>query len=428
MSKRLVFLFCLLLAVVFVAPAFAEVQNVKVGGDIIARYIQRNNFDLTKDGADVSLFNTVTRVRVDADLTDKVSTVIRLINERNWDVDTDTSSDVDLDLAYVTMKEFLYSPLTLTIGRQELHFGNDMIIGDGVGPTNQLTNTSEAPAYAAANHIQDLAYRKSFDAVRATLNYDPLVIDIVFAKADEAATSNADTDLWGINAGYKFSDKWNTMAEGYFWHKNDSNGDKNDKINVIGARVSTNPTQKLNLQQEVAVQTGKARALGHKDRNAWASQTMAYLTPGWKHSPMFGLIYSYFSGDANTSNNDGNKTYHQWDPMYENQTAGHIINNYFSQANANNLDLMAKFSPFEDVTLRGDYVFVTMDKALASAAGGYQADKKMLGHEIDATLTYDYTEDVQFGLLAGWFKPGKAFIKSYRKSATELIASCKVSF
>ena len=435
MSKRLMLLLCAVLALALATPAFAAVQNVKVSGDILARYIMRDNFDFKKGTGttnedQIDVFNTVTRFRVDADLTDNVQTTIRLINERNWDVDDATSSDIDLDLAYVTLKEFLYSPLSLTIGRQELHFGNDMIIGDGVGPTNRLTNTLEATAYANGN--QDLAYRKAFDAIRATLNYDPLLIDVVLAKVDEnsitGGSSNDDVNLWGINAGYKFSDKWATLAEGYFWHKNDANGDKKDTVNVIGARVSTNPTQKLNLQQEIALQTGKIRSLNNKERGAWASQTMAYFTPGWKKDPTFGLIYSYFSGDSNTANTDKDKTYRQWDAMYENQTAGHIINNYFTQGNSNNLDVMLKLSLLEDVTLRGDYVFVTMDKALAAAAGDYQASKRMLGHEIDMTLTYDYTEDVQLGLLAGWFKPGEAFVKDARHTASELIASCKVSF
>ena len=38
--------------------------------------------------------------------------------------------EIALDLANVRLKEFLYAPLDLTIGRQELHYGNDFIMGD----------------------------------------------------------------------------------------------------------------------------------------------------------------------------------------------------------------------------------------------------------------------------------------------------------
>jgi len=478
MSKRLVVLFCALFVFAAAVPAFAAVQNIKVSGDILARYIGRNDFDLTKGGTDaqdqkdqISFFNSVIRLRVDADLTDNVAATIRLINERNWEQNTVSNSDIDLDLAFVTLKEFLYSPLTLTIGRQELHFGNDMIIGDGVGNpdsnavsggigTNQTTNYTEATGYGSVNG--DLAYRKAFDSIRATLNYDPLVIDVVYAVIDHntitGANSNDWINLYGINAAYQFSDKWNTLAEGYFWSKDDSaekysGVDKLDSVQTIGGRISTMPTSKLNLQQEMAFQFGKklspaGASTVERDRSAWASQSVVMYTPGWKYTPTVGLIYSYFSGDADrdsSSNPNSDKKYHAWDPMFENQTNGHIINALFPQSNAHNIDLMGKFSPIEDVWLQLDYVYLLMAKAPAMSGAlnmndydgtGYyfNAGKKELGQEIDVNLVYNYTEDVQLGLLCGWFFPGKAIASEdaagikQGETAAEAIASCKVSF
>jgi hypothetical protein len=111
--------------------------------------------------------------------------------------------------------------------------------------------------------------------------------------------------------------------------------------------------------------------------------------------------------------------------------------------------MMGKFSPIEDVWLQLDYVYLLMAKA-SSISGimdmndydgtGYyfNAGKKALGQEIDVNLIYNYTEDVQFGLLCGWFFPGKAIASdnvdagtlSHKQgeTATEAIASCKVSF
>lgn len=493
MSKRLVLLFCALFVFAAAMPAFAAVQNVKVSGDILARYIYRNDFDLVKgngaDGEDqIHLFNSVVRLRVDADLTDNVSAVIRLINERDWtkvvnrdsSYEHENSTDIDLDLAYVTLKEFLYSPLTLTIGRQELHFGNDMIIGDGVGSpnanavsggvgTNQTTNYYEAVGYNGVNG--DLAYRKAFDAIRATLNYDPLVIDIVYAKIYKGefshignADNNDDVDLYGINAGYQFKDNWGTLAEGYYWGKINSNlkktlsavPDKVDQVHTIGARVSTNPTKKLNLQQEIAAQFGEkispATTTGalNRERRAWAAQTIAMYTPGIKYNPTMGMIYSYFSGDANrdaAANAPAlSKKYHAWDPMFENQTAGHIINALYPSSNSHNLDFMVKFNPIEDVWVQLDVVHQLMAKASSQngqqalndyePSGGNYFNRKQtdIGQEVDINVVYNYTEDVQFGLLAGWFWPGKAYRATdndglmQKTTAVEAIASCKVSF
>ena len=464
MSKRLIVLFCVLFVFAAAMPAFAAVQNIKVSGDILAQYIDRNQFDLSKDltpavdNDKIGVFNTITRIRIDADLTDNVSTVIRLINERNWDEATAASTDIDLDLAYVTLKEFLYSPLTLTIGRQELHFGNDMIIGDGVGPTNRTTNYSEATGWNSKNG--DLSLRKSFDAIRATLNYDPLVIDMVYAKIRANLTAagvytNSDYDLWGVNAGYKFSDKWNSMAEGYFWSKiNRGTGaaagyveGKHDTVNVVGGRVSTNPLKQLNLQQEFAYQFGEyivpAAPLGAdgRDRSAFAAQTMAMLTPGWKYQPTMGMIYSYFSGSNNPTSTDVTKKYHGWDPMFENQTAGSIINALYSQSNSHNFDVMAKMSPMQDVWLRADYVVQLLAKEFSTdetSSSDYgsttiAAHSRFIGQELDLNLVYNYTEDVQLGLLCGWFFGGSAIAndtpsEKQNQVASEAIASCKVSF
>ncbi|MBI5873435.1 MAG: hypothetical protein HZB36_04745 [Candidatus Omnitrophica bacterium] len=461
MSKRLVLLFCAVLALAFAVPAFAAVQNVKVSGDIIGRMINRNDFDLTKgtgtSGDDeVSVFNSVVRLRVDADLTDNVQTTIRLINERNWDENTATTSDIDLDLAYVTMKEFLYSPLTIAVGRQELHFGNDMIIGDGVGAdangtvvnsagigTNQFTNTTEAPAYTS--NSGDLAYRKAFDAIRATLNYDPLVIDVVFAKIDEntinASDNNDDVNLYGANAGYKFGDKWNSFAEGYFFTRTVSGSVKPDVTHAIGGRVSTNPMAKVNLQQEIAWQGGQKIVSGAaRDRNAWAAQSIATITPGWKNNPVIGMAYSYFSGDASVTNSNSDKTYHAWDPMFENQTSGRIINAMFPQWNAHNVNLNLTIKPsfLEDITLKTEWIYQSMAKANSSASSltnamgnsiSFAANKRELGQEIDLTLTYDYTEDVQFALMSDWLFPGRALTAvNQKQTANEVIASCAVKF
>lgn len=480
MSKRLVLLFCALFVFAAAMPAFASVQNIKVSGDLVGRYIARSDFDLSKESAGVDdnirVFNTVMRLRVDADLTDNVGAVVRLINERNWDEADAASTDIDLDLAYATFKEFFYKDLTITAGRQELHFGNDMIIGDGVGNpkagavsgaigTNQTTNYNEAQGYGdtAGNNVNgDLAYRKAFDAIRATLNFDPFVVDLVYAKMRAnvitGGSTNDDLNLWGVDANYQFSDKWDTLLEGYVWSKINKGTTagiapaytkgKTDDVYTFGARVSTNPTDKINIQQELAFQAGKkyVSATTSRDRRALGSQTCAMYTPGWKYSPTFGLVYSYFSGDANRdSGTDPAKKYHAWDPMFENQTSGSIINALFPQSNCHNIDLTGRFSPIEDLTIKGDYVYLMMAKA-SSASGqltmndyeptsGYQfqANKKALGQEFDLSLVYDYTEDVQLGLLAGWFWPGKAIAKlrgavEQRVTASEAIATVKVAF
>ena len=130
---RKIALFCALVgALVLIAgSSYAEVQNIKVSGDIQALAIYRNNYDLEDRGwtnplgsglatelpnplteDKDSLFMSVVRLRVDADLTDNVSASVRLANLREWDTINNAAEDIYVDLAYVTLKEMLYSPLT----------------------------------------------------------------------------------------------------------------------------------------------------------------------------------------------------------------------------------------------------------------------------------------------------------------------------
>lgn len=461
MGKRLIAILALALIVgLTYGAAYAEVQNVKVSGDITASAILRRHFNLESGSAgdekniNQSLFMTQTRVRIDADLTDNVMATVRLINERVWNGQNDnvynadktapTNSNnfsIDLDLAFVTLKEFLYSPLTLTIGRQEIGFGNGLIMGNARVPAGVV------------NIPTDLTMRKAFDAIRATLNYDPLVVDLVYAKINEQDTiRNNDTDLWGINATYDINKK--VSVSGYYYLKSDNNpgsysnsNGKADKVNTIGALVSATPIDNLRLSLEGAFQFGKTDGASDTSTNynrhkAYAFQAMVdYLLAKVKFTPSIGASYTYLSGNksATASREDA------WDPMFYDQTVGgNISNALLAFTDLSMFTLKGSFKPMEDVTISGLYSYIDMAHEKAGAwvynssnrydgtnryinSAPIREGKTHLGDELDATIIYDYTEDVQFGLTAGMFLPGKAWDVEKQK-ATQIIGSMKVTF
>lgn len=522
MGKRLIIALAFALVVGISFAAYAEVQNVKVSGDLTIAGVYRSNFDLAKsrylnvpigtarattyDDTEKDMFS-IARVRIDADLTDNVSATVRLLNERNWNGESieglsesnrniglatanpTTDQRVDLDLAYVTLKEFLYSPLTVTVGRQELHFGNDFVIGDP--DTNGL-------ALRSALAEGDLSARKSFDAVRATLDYNPLVVDIIYSKiAENNSVVNDDATLAGLNARYDL-DK-NTSLEGYFFSKmRGSNAtaatrvdstaaaqvalmrgvekDKMDVVNTVGARVVNKTVKNLTLDAQAGFQFGTynpkfdpnarwdsgfaagGNAGDHaalvSPRRAWATEIIASydlkdISMISKYSPMFRAAYLYLSGESRDK--VGDKAYKGWDPMFENQSFGHIINAIMGYTNVTGGMLTFQAKPMDDITVKADYVRAYFNKRhpegratiLSGVSGAQQfimGKDRYLGQEIDMTLTYDYTEDVQFCLLGGYFLPGKSIniqgnesgatpnTNPRRAAATELIGSMKVMF
>ncbi len=449
MSKRLILILALAFVVGIAFTAYAEVQNVKVSGDIVATGVARDQFNLgkvsgvtpnNKNYENQSMMMSQVRLRVDADLTDNVSTVLRLINERVWNGQYDSSNgNIDLDLAYVTLKEFLYSPLSLTIGRQEMRFGNGLIIGNA-----KVTS-------GVVGIPTDLTERKAFDAVRATLNYDPLVIDLAYAKVKQLGTLRDNSiDLTGVNATYALNKKVN-LAAYYFLKRDNDPGDavstnskqKADKVNTIGALVSSSPIENLKASAELAYQFGKnsPTTVSEQNHDAWALQAAAdYTFAKVKMTPNIGASYTYLSGnkkDTDTRNKG-------WDPMFYDQKLNNITYTLLPFTNLSVVNLKASLKPIEDVTLSANYGYYDEAKVSENASptltspflyDGTNAylttaaltGKKHLGDAIDLTATYDYTEDVQFGLTAGWFRPGKA-INLPKRDATQLIGSMKVTF
>ena len=437
MSKFLKLMSVLAIVALIAVPAFAEVQNVKVSGDIDSKMITRDNYNLgsgtSGNGSDDTdkWFMSTTRVQVDADLTDNVSTSVRLLNERDWNVETNATTDIDLDLAYVKLKEMFYAPLTMTIGRQNIRLGSGLVVGDP-----DTNDTSAISAASGTITAQDLSARKSFDAVRATLDYNPLVVDLFMAVINPgtigSGNTNNDTNLYGVNAAYKF-DKYNSEAEAYIISNHARSATtKTVTTDVYGVRGSLEPISKLVLNGEFAVQRGTFSAT--QDRSAWAADAAASYAIDYKWSPKVGVGYVYRSGDKAGNTGD----YKAWNTMYEDQTHGIVANQIFNDnneggdSNSEIITANASINPIQDLTVAVDYYNFALAEKLTnlSTMNGtiIMTDKKTLGQEVDLSLGYDYTEDVKLGLTAGFFLPGDAFSNVNDSAASTVMADVKVSF
>jgi hypothetical protein len=489
------------LMVVLASPAFAAIQNVKVSGDITTTWLDRDNFDLGDnnytngtDGTGTgqtlgtfpvglkqqnNVFITQTRLRVDADLSDNVSTTVGLINERAWNAENTSpgvnanpgysnDTNVQLYLASITMRELLYSPLTVTVGRQVFNYGNGLIMGDG-GVNNLGTGNLQ---YIA----QDLTERTAYDGVKAILDYKPLTIDMFYFKNNQGqlngngtSADETSSDVYGFNANYQLSDPWSTVAEAYMFsrfdgHNNFSaqgapgvNTDKNDTLYVPGLRASTNPIKGLNVQGEVAWQLGNHPVLqtGNTEvgerRDAMAAQLLAsYALPMMaKYKPTVNASYTYVSGDANSVGTGGkagdHENYSAWDPFNETQGAGTIYNTLFPLSNMHILAVGASANPLEDVTTSfnwsalwaADHYSSTNPLVLFQPDGGLNtitpttnnnSKHTGLGNEYDVNLSYAYTEDVTFGVSVGWYVPGSALSSVNHDTAEQALANVAVKF
>ncbi len=448
MVKKLLILSIVSLACLGVS--LAAVENIKISGDITAQGVMR---DLSLGGAEVNNIDDAenfllsqVRLRLDADLTEEVSAVVRLINERLWGEEDAESTDIDLDLAYLELKQFLYQPLTLTIGRQELRYGNSLIIGD--------PDTNQQVATALTGVADDLSLRKSFDAVKAILDFSPWTLDLIYAQVTEGQTYiGDDVRLMGGQLAYTWN-SYNGISEAYFWAM-DNNRDGTDadlittqplenqaKTYVVGGRMQFNPIERLMLSLEGAYQFGDVYVSNplatsdYQHLSAFAAQVMGEYHFDNEYKPILGLRYSYLSGDDDPNDDNHNS----WDPMFEDQIPAEIINILFPNTNAQTVSIYGSMMPRQDITLGLQYTWTKLahnldgstyrPRAGAASTNVYAIDRNetYLGSEIDAYMLYDYTEDVQFKLTGAWFIPGDFFLGTNDNTAYSLKAGVKVNF
>jgi len=489
----------------FSAPSYAEVQNVKVGGEVTVTGFHRKSLRLSEDvfnssaaqpalattgqvtgaapqtgSSGSSFLQQLTAINVGADLTENVSTQVRVINQRVWGALDDNAVDstssgsatndhgnaVELSLANITLKELFYSPLTVRIGRQPLWFGRGLIIGSrihqgDVDPSNAL----------AADEFSDLA--AGFDAIRGTLDLAgvagmPLTLDTVYAKVTEddvsvvttgLDSSHDDTNLFGFNLGTKF-DSMNGEAETYYWNKSNRsitvvNVDKVPDSNTLGFRGSVSPADGASVYGELAYQWGHAITSGitydaegaaGDAYTAWA----ANLGTDWTlkdamWSPTVGAEWIFFTGrQINGSGSAG------WEPVFHGyfpdrlrstQTAGFylpaqsgatvggtfnaITNSYTNQ---HTLALHGTVMPIEDLAVDNRYSWFVADEGIKPTTTPGTKREHYFGSEWDMNATYNYTDDVQLGAALSVYWPGSVFRSPYDDISSQLLTSVSVKF
>lgn len=350
---------CLVALVGVAGAAYAELQNIEIGGEIRIRGRYWNNgasgvptegispwpgamlrrrvlghwgitsrFDWDNAGSDVSYIEQRTALHVKADFTDNVSVFIELSNYGRWGEDfrspdyvtgTDQRATIDKNLAeveiyqgYIETDEMFGFPVRLRVGRQELVFGKGWLVGNMISPTLKL----------------------SFDAIRLTYTREGwFEADAFASKLVENYFGDEDVELAGIYATLtKFEP---VQVSGYwFWLRDPRNIDEspgtgtwrdllrdraekaagvNDygttHLHTLGGRIFGEYAG-FDYDGEIAYQLGPAgqagalfTTVGYGDDDArfksWATDIEIGYTIDVKTQPRFSVGCAHFEGDDN---------------------------------------------------------------------------------------------------------------------------------
>lgn len=375
--KRMTGWMCLALVLALSGGAWAELQNVEVGGEVKIRGRYWNNswsgvafnpfnpalvrgravgpfgvrsfYDWDDAGNDRSYVEQRTSLSVKADFTGEVATFIELHDFAVWgedfrsvnyvaglDTRANSVDDVEVYQAYIEACNMWGVPLRMRVGRQDLVMGEGWLVGNKVSPI----------------------LARSFDALRLTYTHDLFEVDAFAAKLAESFSDfgQDDVDLYGLYANYTAMEV-EDIALFWYWLRDDSDlddspgsgfltewledvsgvndyGDTN--IHTVGMRVN-GAARGFDWDAKVAYQFGDAGHLGQgftvfggygdddADYDYWAFDAEAGYSFDCKWSPRVYLGGAWYEGEDNRDMN-----FWQWLNPFRRPEASGAFNRLFS--------------------------------------------------------------------------------------------------
>jgi hypothetical protein len=449
--KKITILLALALVVAMVVPAAAEVEEVTVGGSIQARYqylnpgLVDNEFSFNDDAHSMYWGAQRTLINVDASLTGNVRAFAELQAFDIWgadfffgefpeealifgegDIDAIGvvssplgglvalgNDEVGMYQAYIEMDEIGDMPLMVRVGRQELVYGREWLVGNNNAGVN----------------FSGLA----FDGIKASYETDALKVDAWWTElanfANPAFALIADEShgdsIFFMGAYGTYSGIENTAIDGYFlWIHDNTNlmGPESDDLYTVGARLAgcwdAPALGLLDYNIEGAYQFGSTALDG--DYSAWAFDALAgYTFDQVTWMPRLELEYAFFSGDDDPFDEDVDTFNRLFSDVHYGElnlggnldggmTNMHVFRGGVSVAPAEKLAVSADF-----------YYFLLAEDEGVVLGNGLANGEDNVGWELDLTADYQYTEDLN--LRAGWalFSPDDAVDEAFGSDDTE---------
>jgi len=359
--------------------AYAELQNVEVGGKI---RIRANWLDYD-DAGEASFIEQRTRLNVKADFTDEVTAFIELDSYDIWGEDFRSQNyitgvdarqrsidDVEVYQAYIEAREMWGTPLRARVGRQEITLGSGWLVG---------TNDKRWGFTGL-----------SFDALRLSYVTDMVSVDAIAAKLVESMGDFAedDVDLYAIYGSYTGLE--DIVIDAYWMYVRDDATALESDLHTLGLR-GAGKVGAFDFEAEVAYQLGDANDTGwwifgvDRDYNAWGVNLEAGYTFDISWQPRVYAGFAYLEGpdyDRNWFAKDDfdfafNRLFSNWE--YSDFLDQTQITNVFVYR----LGLGVQPTEAVKLGLEGQYY-------VADEAGGDDE----LGWEIQLTGAYNYSEDL----------------------------------
>lgn len=374
-------------------------EKLKVSLELRYRLESRDNFDFSQNSDDTDTFHLLrNRLMLDYSPFESLRAFVQLQDSRIFDSFLYRWSgafrdEIDIRQAYFDFKlKEVFEPLTLRVGRQELSYGDERLVG----------------GFDWSNVTQ------SFDAVR--IMYQDKVFNVEGFLSNKVIIDRANPNNWfddnegfhGIYASYKGIDKHNLHL--YYFHRDTtepvsfgSSGSGKLDESTVGIRVRGEKVNNFDYTFESAYQFGK---FGSQDIKAYTIATLAgYTFTQCPWSPRIGAEWDFATGDENSTDGERNTFDNLWPTNHK--FYGYI--DFVSLQNINAYNIKLNANPAKKLYLQGDYWLFyldeTTDAAYNAARGSLRAARQTagsgyLGSEADLLLRYTLNKNMSF--LAGY--------------------------
>jgi hypothetical protein len=410
--------------------AYAELKNVEVGGMLRFRGERMDPWLFNDNDPGQDFISTTTRLNIGAELTEGVSAFFELQDIEIWGTAAgpmDGSAEIGMPLTgvpsllcdemyddfslyqgYILIQDVGgYEGLALKIGRQEVTFGTEFILGNN-----------------------DFGPGLSHDAVAAVYGQDDMTVILVAAKIVEGITvggteDDADVDLYAILSSYTGLE--DAVIDAYFLFLRSADlvgsgpifppvapevptDQESSQLYTIGARIG-GMWDAMDYNLEGAFQFGDNGWGG--DFESWAVDAGIGYTFDMDMQPRLGFTYTFMSGDDD-ENDDNIETFIA--PLADNyHRYGYM--DLFGSGNLNVMKLSATACPTEKIGVclhalhllaveHEDQIAPLVVPTASVGNDGTNANADTIGTELDLVLDYAYSEDLDFELAFAYLFAG----------------------
>lgn len=294
----------------------------------------------------------------------------------------------DLHQGFVEFERILGSIVSVKVGRQELAYGNERLIG----------------AFGWSN------VGRSFDAGKIRLGWETVWVDGFFSWNEKAAGNEY---FSGLYSSWKIRPTMTLDTYALLLRDNDGDGSAlitSITLGTVGARFDgTAWNERIDYNVEGAIQFGKDNPNTHL---AYAGHAASGYTWGAAWKPRVGIEYNFASGDK-----PGTAKIERFNNLFPTNHDKYGAIDFASWRNLHDITASFGVKPVEGLLMKLDYHLFLLPEptdGMYRASGallraGAAGASHLAGHEVDFLAKYKWNKWVSF--LAGYslFKGGSFF-------------------